>query len=470
MKRIYNLVVVLALFCLSVPAWGVCFIAPPPIFFICTLDEGDEMGTAPPPDYYICSDNLKLEDKGAGGKPDFSIALAGYCGVHSGGGLPGWTPVDWQNVAFNGRYNYETGIASEVVWDGPTDVLVANLKCKQNPWAHAPDCDFTAPLANKTGVDVTTYFPISAHFLPLATRQAIEKWEAQPAGEPLANWNPYAASGDADMEIGAPQPNQVISVNDDAFSFDAVVLSGATPTGLIFMWQEIIPVPKVVGDIALPSKATHHWKPFLGPQYATWQELPLQIPLQSGPFAGQTGLFEVQVKKASGGPWSAPVRFWVGDPAFDLPTLAKFKSKTKLKRKLILDAKKMKKPATKAPKSILKKLGPAVLKPRLQVVGIEWSAMGITDEAIDLFVRVRNDGGAVSKSGANRLYVACVPADACEALSPMTFIKIDLEPGDQEVITVPNAIRKRDDGAVFSVSTYPLIQDALLKYASQRRK
>jgi hypothetical protein len=431
--------------------WSGCFPIPIPPFFACVLDREGTL-TPKPPDYYTCHENFDLEK--AGGKPFFKIELNGFCGVHPGDGLPGWTPVPWKSVTVLAEYNYDTGVAKEVIWQANNIMLSSELTCGSNPWAHTPSCTPNRPLTNNTGVEYNGSVPVSAYRIDYSLRQALAKWENTPSNEEaLKDWNPYAGTAIGGLDITSPGSYEVVPEN--AASFQLAVAKGSedsTPQNLEIQWQKIIPAPEVVGDIALPATATHWWEPFFGPTYVQWSGLPLTVTVNPGYFENKPGLYEVRVRNAAGGSWSAPERFWIGNPTFEPPPEPAQNLKAAIAKQ-----KQLKASSANLPQGSRQRLRAAVAPgPRLRVVKITWDeTRGRPGHPLSLRVTVKNVGAKASPPNRYRLHVACAPAGDCPRTGSAS-LGAALKPGQSRTITIRNAVAPKSSNTRFFVSTEPI--------------
>jgi hypothetical protein len=436
----------------AVSAVAGCFPIPVPPFIFCTLDRSGT-GSAAPPDYYTCHEDFDLVK--ASGKPYFKIELKGFCGVHPGGGLPGWTPVPWKSVTVLADYNYDTGITKETVWDANQQMLIANLKCSSNPWAHTPNCTGESDLVNNTGVEYNGPLPVSAWRIPYQLRQTIANWEnTVPVEDQLADWDPYAGSASSGMNIVSPGDLEVIP--DDAASFLLAVDKGSetvTPQNLEIQWQQIIPAPAVVGDIALPDSATHWWKPFFGPAATQWASLPLAVTVNPGYFANKPGLYEVKVRDANGGAWSPPRRFWIGNPSFDPPPAPQAQG---IKSAIAKDRLKITTMDGGQKRAKLLAMNRAKSRAVLKVIKISWNeATARPGRPVSLDVTVMNTGNMPSKASQHQLHFMCAPATDCPRAKVVNISEV-IEPGKSVTVSVPNAVQPKHGNTRFYVSTEPV--------------
>ncbi len=429
---------------------------PIPPFFFCVLDT-EGTGGASPPDYYTCHD-FKLVN--AKGKTTFIIELEGWCGVHPGGGLPGWTPVDRKLVTVYARYFYNSKVCEETIRYQGNDLLKEYMECESNPWAHTPDCTLTSELVNNTNSKVNGPFPFSANRIPYSLREAIAKYEKdyQSPEEILSEWDPYGSdsSSSPDMEFQSPGQYEIIPENSTSFTLAVVLKTGATvPQNLELQWQQIILAPEWVGDIKLPEGSKYWWKPFFGPPLVQWANVPLQLAVTSGYFANKPGLYEVRVRNAEMGVWSKAVRFWIGEPTFEPPPLLQLRDRFKLQKKV---AKKQLKLKKKTPKAIAV-ASPQKLKvqsqAQLTVTKVEWSKDAKPGENIDLQVTVTNKGTTMSKAGFHRVFTSCLPIEECGQTSSIVISKA-INAGQSHTFTFKDAVKPKQGNTRFFVSTQPM--------------
>lgn len=459
-KKYLICIALLAQFWTAVAVAG-CFPIPVPPFFACTLDR-EGTGSASPPDYYTCHENFDLVK--ASGNPYFKIKLQGFCGVHPGGGLPGWTPVPWKNVTILAEYNYETGITKETVWDGNQQVLIANLKCDSNPWAHSPSCTKEQDLYNDTGVEYSGPLPVSAWRITNELRQTLANWEnTTPTEDLLSDWDPYAGSASSGMDIVSPEDLEVVPAN--AANFLLAVDPGSvttTPQNLQIQWQQIIPAPEVVGDLTLPESATHWWEPFTGPAATQWASLPLTVAVNPGYFAGKPGLYEIKVRNAAGGAWSSPRRFWIGNPTFDPPPTLQISGS----RKFAVKGEDKIKTSALAEGQIRRRalaMDKARSRAVLSVSRVSWDeAAARPGRPVSLAVTVKNTGNMPSKAGQHQLHIMCAPATDCPRAN-VVKLQDAIEPGKSVTVSVPNAVQPKHGNTRFYVSTEPVTLSRDLK-------
>jgi hypothetical protein len=463
MKTLLHIGVLLLSLIGSQAAVAGCWPMPIPPFFFCTLDS-EGTGTASPPDYFTCHEDFDFES--AGGDPVFKIHLTGHCGIHPGGGLPGWTPVPWKVVSVRAEYNYQTGIAEERIWHTNQVMLESELVCSSNPWANSPDCSLQGELINNSGAQYTGPLPVSAYRIPYNLRESLAKWEDdKDEDKELSGWNPYAPLETGGFEIASPAQYEVITENAVNFQLDVSLQPGTdTPQNIQLSWEKIIPAPEVVGDIALPESMEHWWEPFFGPEFAQWSVLPLNVTVNPGYFENKPGLYQLKVRNATGGAWSKPRRFWVGNPSFDPPSESKIKidkipfkksdqSTAKIKPGAAGAAIKRTSPKTleiKRPATVL------VMRPALKVTAVTWKeARARPGSPLDLTVTVTNSGGDASLANRHELFFACLPASDCPE-SPSVKIPAAVEPGQTYTFTVRRAVQPARTGTRFYVSTEPL--------------
>jgi hypothetical protein len=431
-----------------------CFPIPVPPFFACVLDR-EGTGSTTPPDYYTCHENFDLVK--ASGNPYFKIELKGFCGIHPGGGLPGWTPVPWKSVTILADFNYDSGITNETVWDGNKVMLKAGLKCSSNPWAHTPGCTKEKDLTNNTGVQYNGPLPVSAWRISHELRQTLAKWENTTAtDDSLEKWDPYAGSSYSGMSIASPTDLEVIPANAANFLL-AVDLGSetSTPQNLQIQWQKIIPAPAVVGDLALPDSATHWWEPFFGPTATQWTSLPLAVAVNPGYFDSKPGLYEIQVRNAAGGAWSSPRRFWIGNPSFDPPPAPQMQSDKKF---AVAGKDKIKAIRMVEGQKRVRLLAKDKAKSRaiLNVTRVTWDeGAARPGRPVSLTVTVKNTGNAPSSAGSNKLHIMCAPATDCPRANVVNISAV-IKPGKSYTLTVPNAVQPKYGHTRFYVSTKPV--------------
>lgn len=442
-------------FVLSSHAVASCYPMPIPPFFFCVLDDE---GLAEPvqPDFYTCHDDFEITE--AGGKPIFDIELFGFCGVHPGGGLPGWTPVNWKNVTVLARYNYDTKVTEETLWEGNQEKIITHMLCDQNPWAHTPSCTLDGTITNNTSAEVNGPFPFSAWRISYGLRTALANWESTLNNEELlADWDPYAGSGSGSSSLKIDNPSQYQEIPEDASQFDLAIslTSGGTPPQNVEMrWERIIPAPSVVGDIALPSNATHWWEPFFVMPFATWVDFPISVSVLPGYFENQPGLYEVRVRDADNGAWSHPARFWIGSPAFDpppLPSAGEYAMASAVDQS-IMDTSQMQRIANA--RTLTRNLiVPATAA--LRVVKVTWDDDSRPGRDLDLKITVKNTGRRASAPNRHHVYVACVPTADCP--EPRTVaIRESIPPDGAKTIVIRRALKPRHGDTRFFVSTHPM--------------
>jgi len=200
----------------------------------------DREGKGTQPSWFTCHKDIDLVK--AGGKPYFKIELKGHCGVHPGGGLVGWTPVEWKEVTVLATYNYDTGVTTETIWAGPDVMIDAKLQCEKNPWAHGNACTPTQEVTNNTGVAVNWNYPLSAQRMSYLQRQVVAKWESKPPEPTLADWVPFT-TGKAEVSIVWPKLSNPVPQGAANFVLEAVAAGNALSTNahIEFEWNQILP-------------------------------------------------------------------------------------------------------------------------------------------------------------------------------------------------------------------------------------
>jgi len=294
----------------------------------------DRKGTGSPPDYFVCHPNIQFQK--AGGKPYFKIELKGFCGIHPGGGLPGWTPVDWMEVKVFGNYNYDTGVAEEDMWAGPKVVLASLTQCPKNPWIHHQPCQVTK-VTNETGVNIPGPFPRSAWMISGELAMTLQKWEASyPPKDELEGWQPYSPSGPAQVAVVKPTLNEPIPAGASSFNLELTAIASPTPSWIIEVEWAKIGHPKDP-SIEIGGSWTYG-TPAGAPKSAAWSQFPLPVPA-AGVFA--PGLYVVRAKVKTSPDWTDWRHFWVGQPDPTLEQYAKVPAQgqfdfSKIKKVLVI--------------------------------------------------------------------------------------------------------------------------------------
>ena len=289
---------------------------------------------------YTCR-HIKLGPGGASkGPEEYVINLEAHCTIVDPNKGPYQMEGEWgqfvdlKKMRIVGRYYYNLGQASEKVFFAGTYtnsplVKVTTKNCSANPWAvgaSASGCEKNSVTHNleidNTPVEIQFNgpFPLSAASLPGELQQALADYENSPDPETLADWNPYAGTeGSNELSIDSPTIFQTIP--ESAASFELAVSANTTPApvGIFMQWERLVEAPEYVGDIKIPTGMTHMFESFNGPVSAPLSQFPLQISLNSGPFAGKKGLYRVRVRGynlfgVNGTGFTSWHQFWIGEP------------------------------------------------------------------------------------------------------------------------------------------------------------
>ncbi|MCP5068787.1 MAG: hypothetical protein GY946_19675, partial [bacterium] len=276
----------------------------------------DREGKGPPPSWFTCHKDIDISE--ASGYVNFQITLQGFCGVHPGDGLPGWTPVEWKQVTVHGRYNYDDGSAEETIWTGPDIMIKSKLQCTKNPWAHGNACSLDGTPTNNTGVNVNWSYPISAQRMSYLQRQVIAKWEEAGPAPTLDDWVPYT-TGTAAVKIVEPKLANPIPQGSANFNLEAALIGGSFgPNDRVeFEWNQILPPKDSSIEIA------GRWVAYSSIHTPT-SVAATDLPTTVATFANR-GLYAVRAKMA-GSPDNTKTNwrmFWVGEPLPGLEPYAK---------------------------------------------------------------------------------------------------------------------------------------------------
>lgn len=289
---------------------------------------------------YTCR-HIKLGPGGASkGPEEYVINLEAHCTIVDPNKGPYQMEGEWgqfvdlKKMRIIGRYYYNLGQATEKVYlDGTYTnsplVKVTTNNCSANPWAvgaSASGCEKNSVSHNleindsPVEIQFNGPFPLSAAALPSQLQQALAEYENTSAPETLEDWNPYAdAGGSTELSIDSPAIFQ--SIPEGAASFELAVSANITPAplGIVMQWERLEEAPEYVGDIKIPTGMTHMFQSFPGPTSVPLNQFPLQIPLNSGSFAGKPGLYQVRVRGynlfgVNGTGFTSWHRFWIGEP------------------------------------------------------------------------------------------------------------------------------------------------------------
>jgi hypothetical protein len=286
--------------------------------------------------------------------PNFHITLKGFCGVVQD--PANWVPgfggggADFKIVDVSSTYNYTTQSVIEVIKHQGAIIIQENLKCAKNPWVYGADgagCTVSGQITNKTGVQISGPYPLSARYLSSSVLMALQSWEkTQMGGDPLADWNPGGQpSGSSRLAIRFPLPMGVIETNRDSFSLALNnIPSGSSAKKVQIHWQRL---EKSAGGTSITNGGSQAWVDFDGPPAIPASRFPLTVPLTSGIFQGKHGLYRIQVKLEDETWWSPWQQFWIGNPTLNSAQL----------KKIALDSSKMEKAliSTRIPET--KKIG-----------------------------------------------------------------------------------------------------------------
>jgi len=233
-----------------------------------------------------------------------------------------------QNLSVNieGSYNYTTKKTKEIISYRGLKLSTTTYTCGSNPWSNFASCDnvwryyginvvWFVNVKNDVGdPEYQAYYrekPVSAHYLPGKTMDALSKWQKSLSTKDLlAGWKPLPEKGAPDLVILSP--SGFTSTNGDSFKLDLATAQTPLKGSVIEIeWA-------LIGKSNDPSLSKEQWyvnTPSQARKTINWDTLPAQIKTKYGDnviFPPGKYALRVKFKGLSKSTWTEWKRFSIG--------------------------------------------------------------------------------------------------------------------------------------------------------------